>query len=257
MVAWLRARRRRRILAEPFPPAWDEIIDRNVPAARYLRGPTRARLRELVQIFVAEKSFEGCGGFEIDDEARITIAAHACLLVLGRPRDDDDQALFRDVESILVYPGGVIAPPRPRGIFEITRSPIAVTTVLDGEAHLHGPVVLSWDAVLDASDELATRNVVLHELAHKIDMADGVADGTPPLPTDAEIRAWAAICSRELIALREAVELGIPTVIDPYGATNEAEFFAVVTETFFLRPWDLRAGHPELYALFAKFYRLG
>lgn len=253
MLAWLAARRRRRIAAEPFPPSWDAILDDNVPLSRTLDADARQRLRELVSVFVAEKHFEGCGGMELDDEVMITIAGHACLLLLGRDHD-----LYRDVHSILVYPSTVIQPPRRPAFFELVRSPVDHgRTTLHGEAMLHGPVILSWDAVVSACDPWASRNVVLHELAHKIDMADGTIDGTPPLPTKRDIIEWTTVCAAEYRDLRARTELGIPTLIDPYGATNEAEFFAVATETFFLRPIELRAEHPALYALLAKFYRVG
>jgi Mlc titration factor MtfA (ptsG expression regulator) len=251
MFSWLANRRRKRVLAEPFPAAWDAILDANVPVASRLDPPERARLRELVQIFVAEKHFEGCNGLALDDEIVVTIAGHASLLLLGRDHD-----LYRDVDSILVYPSTVIQPPRRPAFFELVRSPVAHGVTLHGEAMLHGPVILSWDAVMAAADPFATRNVVIHELAHKIDMADGSIDGTPPLPTKRDLEEWTAICARAYRELRVATDLGIATLIDPYGATNEAEFFAVATETFFLRPALLRTEHPELYALLAKFYRL-
>src|SRR5688572_17345329 len=120
MLRWLRERRRRRIQAQPFPPHWDRIIDDNVAIARRLTPAARAKLRELVQVFVAEKHWEGCGGLELTEEHQVTIAAQACLLVLGRSDDE----LYRDVESILVYPSTVIAPPRRLGLFEQPRSPI-------------------------------------------------------------------------------------------------------------------------------------
>ncbi len=251
MFAWLTERRRRRIVAEAFPARWDRFIDTNVAITRRLDRAERQRLRELVQIFLAEKNFEGCGGLELTEEMMVTIAAQACLLLLGR-----DHALYKDVDSILVYPGSVVPPPRARATFEVSRAPVGINTLLDGEATLHGPVVLSWDAVLAGGHEDSTRNVVIHELAHKIDMADGAIDGTPPLATKAEITEWAAVCSREFLQLRDDVELGVPTLIDAYGATNEAEFFAVATETFFLRPFELRVLHPELHALLEKFYRV-
>src|SRR5262245_25376846 len=177
MVRWLRERRRRRLLAEPFPEAWDRIIDDNVAVARYLRPETRARLRELVQVFVAEKHWEGCGGLEVTDEIKVTIAAQACRLVLGR----GDQ-LFDDVASILVYPSTVIVPPGPMPTFGQVMAPVSHggTTVL-GQAMLGGPVVLAWDAVLAGAREDTHGNVTLHEFAHKLDMAHGRIDGTPPL----------------------------------------------------------------------------
>src|SRR5438874_9891343 len=119
MFRWLSARRRRRILAQPFPLEWDAIIDRNVVAASRLSATARARLRELVAIFIAEKYWEGCGGLELTEEMQVTIAAQACLLVLGR-----DDALYTDVTSILVYPTTILTPPRRLGTFEQPRTAI-------------------------------------------------------------------------------------------------------------------------------------
>jgi hypothetical protein len=251
MLRWLSARRRRRILAQPFPPEWDRYIDDNVAIVRRLDPATRAKLRELVQVFVAEKHWEGCGGLELTEEMQVTIAAQACLLVLGR-----DDRMYRDVASILVYPSTVISPPRRLGLFEQPRSPIAHGTTLLGEAMLGGPVVLAWDAVLAGGREESSGNVVFHEFAHKLDMANGLVDGTPPLDTKAELRRWAAVFSAAFEHHVARVDAGEPTVIDSYGATNEAEFFAVATETYFLRPYDLAYEHPGLYAALADFYRL-
>jgi MtfA peptidase len=260
MAGWLaraiaalspRQRRRRRILAEPFPDGWDRIIDDNVAIARRLDPAQRARLRELVQVFVTEKHWEGCGGLELTEEMQVTIAAQACLLVLGR-----DDGLYRDVASILVYPSTVITPPRRLGLFEQPRSPIAHGRTLIGEAMLGGPVVLAWDAVLAGGREEAPGNVVFHELAHKLDMATGAVDGTPPLDSRAELRRWAEVCNAAFARHRTAVELGWPTLLDAYGATNEAEFFAVATEAYFTQPYALAYEHPALYAALADFYRL-
>ena len=121
---------------------------------------------------------------------------------------------------------------------------------------LGGPVVLAWDAVLAGGHEMTSGNVVFHELAHKLDMANGAVDGTPPLP-DRKARArWRDVCTEAYRRHREAVEWGQPTLMDSYGATNEAEFFAVATETFFCRPAALAIEHPHLYAALAEFYRI-
>ncbi|MBA3819493.1 MAG: zinc-dependent peptidase [Deltaproteobacteria bacterium] len=250
MFAWLTERRRKQLRAEPFPVEWEAILAANVPLARRLEPAQQRRLRELVQVFIAEKHWEGCGGLELTEEMQVTVAANACLLVLER-----DLALYKDVDSILIYPSTVIAPPRRPAFFELGRTPVGHGRSLAGEAMLHGPVVLSWDAVLASTHELTWHNVVIHELAHKLDMADGSIDGTPPLPTRAAIEDWARVCSAAYRELCDRVEAGLPSVIDSYGATNEAEFFAVATETFFLRPLELRFEYPGLYALLAGFYR--
>jgi len=250
VFGWLRRRRRDRILAEPFPAEWDDIIDANVAIARRLAPPERAHLRELVQVFVADKHWEGCGGLELTEEMQVTIAAQACVLVLGR-----DDSLYADVASILVYPSVMITPPRRLGTFEQPRSPIGAGHTILGEAMLGGPVILAWDSVLAGGREEAPGNVVFHELAHKIDMANGAIDGTPPLARHERAR-WAKVLTAAYRDLHARLRLGVDSVIDPYGATNEAEFFAVATETFLTRPDELALEQPALYAVLADFYRL-
>ena len=179
----------------------------------------------------------------------MTIAAQACLLLLHRETD-----YYPRLRSILVYPSGYTA---------------------HGEHHLGGGVwaegdddrlghtqqrlgalVLAWDAARRGAREPGDGdNLVLHEFAHQLDFEDDVTDGTPLLDTRSEYLAWARVMSEEFAALRAAEEAGRPTVIDQYGATNPAEFFAVVTEAFFERPHALRQRHPALYEELARFYR--
>ena len=122
-------------------------------------------------------------------------------------------------------------PPRPLGFFEQPRAPVSHGATVIGEAHLGGAVVLAWDAVLAGGRGEVAGNVVLHELAHKLDMATGRIDGTPPLANRAERARWARVCSAAYATHRARVDAGWPTLMDAYGATNEAEFFAVSTET--------------------------
>lgn len=250
LFTWLTERRRARILAEPFPAAWQAIIERNVAHWRGLDEGERTRLRELVQVFVAEKHWEGCGGLEMTDEVRVTVAAEACLLLLGRDHD-----LYDDVESILVYPSTVVAAERVAGVFERGGAVVEESEAILGQAHAGGPVILVWDAVKrGARDPDDGRNVVFHEFAHKIDMLGGDVDGTPPLESRAQRRSWAEVCSEVFLALKDR-DPEVRRVLDPYGAKNEAEFFAVATESFFERPGPLKRALPELYALLAEFYR--
>ena len=251
MWSWIEDHRRRKILETPFPSGWEGHLQRNVVHYLRLAEPDRQHLRDLLQVFVAEKRWEGCGGLVMTDEIRVTIAAQACLLVLALPHD-----LYRGVESILVYPTTVILPERQYGTFEVPRAPDPGRTAILGEAQRRGPVILVWDSVLSmAKHPERGHNVVFHEFAHKLDLLDGFANGTPPLEGAEQYRQWVAVCSKEFLRLREMAAAGEPTSLDPYGATNEAEFFAAITEQFFERSVSLRRQHPALYDVFRSFYR--
>ncbi len=248
---WLTERRRNQLTEQPFPNSWRAIVERNVGYWRLLDESERTQLQSLVQVFVAEKHWEGCGGLELDDEIRVTVAAEACILLLGL-----DHGMYSEVESILVYPTTVVRPTRPPPVFGRSWDPAPHDAALLGEAHHGGPVILAWDSVKrGARDVNDGRNLVFHEFAHKIDMIDGDADGTPPLESRGQRKAWAEICSEAFLALKRDTERGRREVLDAYGATNEAEFFAVATEAFFERPLALRSERAELYELLKDFYR--
>lgn len=249
---WLTERRRARLLETPFPETWTEIIDDNVAIVARLDREQRERLRELVQVFVAEKHWEGCGGLELTDLHRVTIAAQACILLLAREHD-----LYKDVDSILVYPDAREAPARPSRFFDPSARVVdSLGLPLVGEAHTGGPVILAWDDVLSGARSHGMHNVVFHEFAHKIDMADGTIDGTPPLESAQDRRTWATVCTEHFLALRARVEAGKRTFLDDYGAFNEAEFFAVATEAYFMKPVELQEHHPELFVLLRDFFRV-
>src|ERR1700733_4238007 len=187
MFHWLTERRRHHLREQPFPADWTAILERNVAVYKLLDADEQHHLRDLVHVFIAEKYWEGCGGLELTDEIRVTIAGTGCQLLLGRDHD-----LFGDVISILVYPSTVVLPERPRRFFDPRIAPPRAGDLVIGVAQPHDALVLSWDAALrGARDSHDGHNVVIHELAHKIDFLDGAVDGTPPLPNEAARRAWA------------------------------------------------------------------
>jgi Mlc titration factor MtfA (ptsG expression regulator) len=248
---WLSERRRRHILEKPFPTAWEAIVQENVPFWRELDDEERRQMRDLVQVFVAEKHFEGCGGLVLTDEIIVTVATQACLLLLGR-RDHD---LFAEVDSILVYPHTVVPPERRLGVYEVARRPLQARAALSGEAIAGGPVILVWDDVKrGARDAHDGHNVVFHEMAHKIDMLDGPVDGAPPMRSAAEAKRWADVCAQTYALLNQHLDEGRPDFLSPYAAKNEAEFFAVATEAFFERGAAMKKALPELYAVLAEWY---
>jgi Mlc titration factor MtfA (ptsG expression regulator) len=248
MFGLFRGGRRDKLRAQPFPRDWLAILERNVPLYRRLPPEDQRELQGHIQVFLAEKEFEGCGGLEITDEIRVTVAAQACVLLLHRETD-----YYPGLYSILVYPSAYVAEARKRspGGF-VTEGPEARL----GEAWEHGPVILSWDDVrAGAADARDGHNVVFHEFAHKLDEEDGADDGVPALPRRSMYVAWARVIGREYEQLRRDAERGRPTVLDKYGAENPTEFFAVATEAFFTRPALLRRRHPELYEELEEFFR--
>lgn len=251
MWRFLQQRRRRAILSQPFPETFRAIMQRNLGYLRGLDAQQRKQLEELVQVFLAEKRFEGCGGLRLTDEIRVTIASAACVLLLGLDHD-----MYRQVQSILVYPSAVFAPERPAMVFELPTAARAPVHPLLGEAHLGGPVIVAWDAARrDCRHPRSGHNVVFHEFAHKLDMLDGQIDGTPPLRGSRELQRWADVCSQVYLELRAQAERGQPTFMDAYAGISEAEFFAVATETFFEQPERMLAEQPQLYAVLHEFYR--
>jgi Mlc titration factor MtfA (ptsG expression regulator) len=250
MLSWLRSRRRRKILEQPFPEDWRVILESRFVQYLELDDDERQRLEQMVQVFVAEKRFEGLGGLELTDEVRVLIAAQACMLILGLSHD-----LYRKVDSILVYPSTVVRPEplfgdrRAHGELEPDEMPLL------GEAHLGGPVILVWDAVTHGAvhpdDGL---NVVYHEFAHKLDMLDGAADGVPPLSSRAQYKTWAEVCQREYNFLVRRTDRGLESFLDDYGATHPAEFFAVATEFFFEKSQEMKRRRPALYDVLKGFY---
>jgi MtfA peptidase len=252
MFRWLTERRRKRLLETPFPADWSAILERNVAAYKLLDDDEKQRLRDLVQVFIAEKHWEGVGGLELTDEIKVTIAGTGCQLLLGRDHD-----LFNEVESIVVYPSTVVLPEPARSFFDPGARPTRGETPVLGVVHRGGALVLAWDSALrGARDPRDGRNVVIHELAHKIDFLDGMADGTPPLPSGSARRAWAKAFAPAYLAHKERAERGEPSFLDDYAVTNEAEYFAVATEAFFERPHALARELPEVYAALRKYYSL-
>jgi Mlc titration factor MtfA (ptsG expression regulator) len=250
MFHWLTERRRRHLLEGRFPDAWRVILEANVAVYALLDDDERARLRDLVQVFVAEKHWEAAGGLALTDEIRVTVAGTGCQLLLARDHD-----LFARLVSIVVYPSAIVLPAQPPGVFTVSRAPIGDVPIA-GLANRIGTVVLAWDQALGgARGSRDGRNTVIHELAHQIDFLDGDADGTPPLEPAARKR-WAEVFSSAFLDQRARAEAGLPSMLRDYAVENEAEYFAVATEMFFEQPQQLAAGLPDIYAALREFYGL-
>jgi MtfA peptidase len=255
LVAWLigqpylTERRRRAIRAQQFPDAWRGILKRRVPYVRALPTDLQLQLKQHIQVFIAEKPFIGCAGLTITDEMRVTIAAQACLLILNRPAD-----YYPALRQILVYPGSFVV--RKNHLDEAGVSHQG-HQVLTGESWAQGQVVLSWTDTMDgAARPNDGENVVIHEFAHQLDQANGAANGAPLLARREHYRRWAQVLGDEFDNLR-ARKSGEPaSLFDDYGATDPAEFFAVISEVFFEQPERMASEHPALYRELSRFYSL-
>jgi Mlc titration factor MtfA (ptsG expression regulator) len=246
---FLKQRRRRRLRARPFPKEQLKMIQRHVAFFSKLSAMDRAELLGHVQVFLAEKRFEGCAGFAITDEVRVTIAAQACLLLLHRETD-----YFPGLLTILVYPLTYMVKEDHQVCEYIWQEGTA--SRLGETGRRMGSLVLAWGAVKHgAADPSDAKNVVLHEFAHRLDYENHAADGVPGLATREQQSSWSEVMGSEFASLRAADESGIPTLLDTYGATDPVEFFAVSVEAFFERPRALRAYHPRLYAELQKYFQ--
>ncbi len=248
MLHWLKEKRREQIRKTEFPSAWREIIKRNVPLVGHLPPNDRRELEGSVLVFLREKNFEGAGGLQMTDEIKVTIATQACILLLHRKTD-----YYPGLYSVIVYPHAYVAPQTvqvARGIVTEGVQPRL------GESWTSGAVVLSWDDVLSGAIDIHDgHNVVFHECARELDAQDGSMDGAPILTDHSMYATWARVLGGEYKRLQQDTALGKDTLLDQYGATNPAEFFAVATEFFFEKPRQLRQQLPQLYDELRRYYK--
>ena len=249
VFGWFRKRRRKRLIASPFPQEWERILEADFALWPALTESEQTKLRQAIQIFVAEKNWEGCGGLELTDAMRVIIAAQACLLGLGL-----DELYFDHVKSILVYPDAYRVPDAQSSSNWIQ---IEGGSPRMGEAWWRGPVILSWKhALAGAREETNGENLVLHEFAHQLDMLNGrTVDGTPPLENQEQLDRWIETMTEAYETLTHHCRHGQPSVMSYYGTTNVGEFFAVATESFFSEPVDFRIEFPDVYDRLVEFYK--
>jgi MtfA peptidase len=248
MFSLLKKRRRARLRAQPAPASWASVLARTVPVYPRLPADLRIQLHGHIHVFLAEKNFEGCDGLEMTDEIRVTIAAQACLLILNR-----DTNYYPDLITVLVYPSIFYAD------VEEPDGPIVSEYKEDraGESWDLGVVILSWEDVLEyASTGRGGYNVVLHEFAHQLDMENGAIDGMPGLASREERDEWGHVFNEAYRGFELAARKNRRTLIDAYGLGDPAEFFAVVTETFFERPLALQRENASLYRVLSHYYRV-
>lgn len=225
---------------------WREALERT-PCARALPGRERQRLRELAGEFLAVKRFEGAADFAPGTSAQVVVAVKACLPVLHLGLD-----FYADWSTIVVYPGDFRVHDEYMDEAGVVHRE---TRDLCGQSLSQGPMVLSWEAI-EEEREWIDRDLVIHECAHKLDVLNGPADGFPPLHPDMPPQAWSRVFAQAYERLGEQVDEGIETGLDPYAASDPAEFFAVASETFFTAPALILEEFPDVYAQLARFYRL-
>jgi MtfA peptidase len=227
-------------------PLWETVLNKIGVLAR-LSSEERHRLRELASRFLHEKSIVGTQGLLVTDEMRVVIATQACLLILNLGMD-----YFDGWHEVIVYPDTFVVAREERddaGVVHRNRH------ALGGEAWGRGPVILSWrDAQPGAHPHGHGSNVILHEFAHKLDMLNGAANGMPPLHADMSRPAWTEALSSAYANLYQKLQRHHQTAIDPYAVETPAEFFAVLTETFFEQPQYLYQEYPKVYEMFKRFY---
>lgn len=252
-MAWdlfgFKRRERERLRAEPFPDAWRLIVDEGVPHVRFLDASERLELEKTMLVFLDRISFEGAGGLVLTDAMRVVIAAQACLLLIGQ----GDQQVYPRLQSVVVYPASWVSEHeerQPDGTVLVSQQRRV------GESWGAGTLVLSWDHVeKGARDVNDGQNVVFHEFAHQLDSEEPGSAGAPVLPRRGMYGPWASVLGAEYRELVDDLENNRKTLLDAYGATNAAEFFAVTTEFFFERPRALRDRHPALYEQFRLFFQ--
>jgi len=246
LYLWVPAFRLRRALARPFPRAHELVLRRHLPAWRSLPPQLKLQLQRLIKQFLFEKTFVGCDGLTVTDEMRVTIAAKAGMLLLNR-----QAPLYPKLDTVLVYPSAFVAPRNEVGIGGIVTH---ASHQLAGESWSDGRVILAWDHVLRGGID-GGHDVALHEFAHQLDSESGSVNGAPLMPASRYAR-WSAVMSMEFERLQLAATYGAPSVLDYYGATNPAEFFAVATEAFHGRPHELAEAHPALFEELRGYYRV-
>ena len=240
-------RRRLRALQEagPLSETDRDLIGKNFEAWRHFPEDLKARLEPLIQVLIAEKNFEACGGLtEVTREMKVTIMAQAALLLVGR-----QHRLFDRLRSVLIYPEAFTGGRDDgEGSDEVIRL---------GESWDSGSVILSWRSVAKGGEDGEDgHNVTIHEFAHQLDQENRKADGLPQLESRSAVGKWAHAFSDAFEDFCKDLDAGRKTVMDPYGATNPAEFFSVATETFFEKAKQLQDDYPVLYDQLKDYYGL-
>jgi len=245
LMNWWKSRILARAHARIDARLWSRVWDR-LPFLCGLDGDERQRLRDLALLFVRDKAFEEARDLAIDDEMRLTVALQACLPILNLGLD-----WYRDWYAVILYPDEFV--PQREWVDENGVVWLA-EEAMSGEAWEQGPVILSWTDV-QAGSVRDGFNVVVHELAHKLDMRDGTANGHPPLHKGMRDASWSQVFTHAYEDLCVRVEREKAPAMDSYACESPAEFFAVCSEVFFELPHRLSDAYPEVYGQLRDFYR--
>jgi Mlc titration factor MtfA (ptsG expression regulator) len=250
-ATWLLRRRARalhfwQLAGMPLDAELVDLLRQHMPLYERMPSQLQLRLQGLVNVFLNDKSFFGSAGLDITDEMRLAVAGNACLLLLNR-----DSPRFPGSNTILLYPDTIVTH-QVKYDGPIAREGKSARL---GESWHRGPVIFSWaDVLRGVNNSNDGHNVVLHEFAHKLDEENVSMDGLPVLREHADYPDWAHIMSTEFAHLIERVSHNRNRVLDAYGSTSPAEFFAVATEAFFEKGKKMQERVPKLYAQLEQYY---
>lgn len=228
---------------------WESYLQSNLPLYEMLPSGLQLKLHDKIAQFVSTTYFEGCGELELTDEMILTVAAQACVLVLNH-----EDPPYPNLKTVLLYPSTFQSVVK-------ARDALGVVTEREvrrlGESWSNGTVILAWDSVKRGARNIRDgHNVTMHEFAHQLDQEDGNTDGVPFLETKEAYRTWGSVLSDGYAQLVEKTERRKKTVLDKYGATNIAEYFAVATEAFFEKPRQMKRKRADLYDELVEYYQL-
>jgi Mlc titration factor MtfA (ptsG expression regulator) len=249
IILWPRFKQHRRdaAIARPFPMQWDQALSRYWPLFSRIPYELQQKLRQHIKVFMAEKQIVAVQGLQLSEQERLIIAAQACLLIINKSFDHYDA-----LKTILVYPSTFTT---NRAMQREDGTVANDHRILSGESWDSGKIIISWDdTVFGLSNDHDGHNVVIHEFAHLLDHENGLANGAPFLDHKADYQNWSSVFNDAYTRMRRHLETGHPSVFDPYGASNPAEFFAVVSEMFFENGYRIAHHEPALYAQLKHYY---
>lgn len=244
MREYLKNRHFKKVTSKVFPEKWEKVLEEKVEIYKKIPNEYKENYKKKIMLFLDEKNIEGCKGFEVNEEMKVIIASQACLLTINK------NDYYPRLNTILVYPTAYVA--EGKNGYNIPEMQVRL-----GESWSDGTVILAWNGlehgVYDMTDG---KNVAIHEFAHQLDQESGATDGTPILKNAEMYKRWWEIFHREYSKMKKEVEANESTFLDKYAATNEAEFFAVLTEFFFEKSVLLKKIHSELYEEMKEYFEI-